>query len=222
MSVVLNFGNCSRFVWPFLYINWVSSHLMCIIQFWTTSTCSSAPKLVEKSHVCPRLNFRSHARNGNEIQTSGHHGSTENIEKLSFKILVNPKHAWKSWNLAWCHVMVLTCCGKKIGRIGTSFGICFLQTRASLKKSRGSERERVTFVCEMIYAAPLDFLYRGNIELYECRVKFWNYSRFIWTFLYINWVSGHLMCIIQIWTTSTCSSAPKLVEKSHVRPRVNF
>ena len=28
---------------------------------------------------------------------------------------------------------------------------------------------------------PPDFLHRGNIELYECRVKFWNYSGFIWT-----------------------------------------
>ena len=39
------------------------------------------------------------------------------------------------------------------GRIGTSFGVSFLQTEASLKKARASERERVTFVCEMIYAA---------------------------------------------------------------------
>ena len=81
----------------------------------------------------------------------------------------------KSWNLAWCHVMVVPCRGKKNGRIGTNFGISFLQTGASLKKARGSERERVTFVC-----------------------------------------------IIQIWNTSTCSSAPKLVQKSHVCPRVNF
>ena len=66
-------------------------------------------------------------------------------------------------------------CGKKFGQIGTSFGISFLQTGASLKKARGSERELVTFVC-----------------------------------------------IIQILNTSTCSSAPKLVEKSHVCPRVNF
>jgi hypothetical protein len=47
---------------------------------------------------------------------------------------------------------------KKIGRIGTSFGISFLQTGDSLNKPRGSERERVTFVCETIYAAsPLIF-----------------------------------------------------------------
>jgi hypothetical protein len=136
-----------------------------------------------KNHMCV-LGWisRALARNGNEIQTSGHRGSAENIDKLGFWILVNPKLAWKSWNLAWCHVMALTCCGNFFGRIGTSCGICFLQTGASLMKAHGSERERVTFVCETIYAAPLDFLYRGNIELYECCVKFWNYSVFIWSF----------------------------------------
>ena len=118
--------------------------------------------------------------------------------------------------------MVLPCCGKKIGRIGTDFGISFLQTEASLKKARGSERERVTFECKTIYVVPLEFIYKGNIELHECPVKFWNYSSFVWPYLHINWVFGHLMCIIQIWTTSTCSRAPKLVEKSHLCPRVNF
>ena len=82
-----------------------------------------------------------------------------------------------SW---YYHVVVKEC------RIGTSFGISFLQTGASLKKARGSKRECATFECEMIYAAPLEFLYKGNIELHECPVKFWNYSGFVWPFLYIN------------------------------------
>ena len=56
-----------------------------------------------------------------------------------------------------CHVMALPCCGKKIGRIETDFGISFLQTEASRKKAHGSEREHATFECEMIYAAPLSF-----------------------------------------------------------------
>ena len=34
---------------------------------------------------------RSHARNENEFQTSKRVGSTTNIEKLGFQILVNPK-----------------------------------------------------------------------------------------------------------------------------------
>ena len=34
-----------------------SRHFMCIIQICTTSTCSNALKLLEKSHVCPWVNF---------------------------------------------------------------------------------------------------------------------------------------------------------------------
>ena len=78
--------------------------------------------------------------------------------------------------------MAPTCCGNFFGRIGTSFGISFLQTEASLKKARGSERERVTFERETIYVVPLEFIYEGNIELHECLVKFWNYSGFVWHF----------------------------------------
>ena len=65
-----------------------------------------------KNHMCV-LGWisRSHARDGSEIQTSGHRGSTGKIEKLGFLILVIPKHDWKSWNLAWCHDMARTCCG---------------------------------------------------------------------------------------------------------------
>ena len=103
---------------------------MCIIQIWTTGTCSSAPKLVEK-HMCV-LGWisRSHVINGNEIQTSGRRGSSKKIEKLGFLIPVNQKHAWKSWNLAWCHDMAPTCCGKKIGRIWTNFWYKLLANRS--------------------------------------------------------------------------------------------
>ena len=140
-----------------------------------------------KNHMCV-LGWisRSHARNGNEIQTSGHCGSAGNIDKLGFLILVNPKLVWNSWNLACYHGAASTYRGTNFVPFGEGLGICFLQTGASLKKARGSEREHVTFVCEMIYAAPpLDFLYRGNIELYECPVKFCNYSGFVWPSLYI-------------------------------------
>ena len=71
--------------------------------------------------------------------------------EIGFLIPVIPKHAWKSWNLAWCHEMAPTCCGKLFDRIGTSFGVSFLQTEASHKKARGSKRERVTSVCETTY-----------------------------------------------------------------------
>ena len=62
--------------------------------------------------------------------------------------------------MSWYYHVVV----KKIGRIGTYFGISFLQTEASLKKARGSKRERGTFECEMIYAAPppLSFLTKAT------------------------------------------------------------
>ena len=77
-----------------------------------------------KNHMCVvGWISRSHARNGNEIQTSRCRGSAGMIEKLGFLIPVSPKHGWKSWNLAWCHDMAPTCCGNFFGRIGTSFGV---------------------------------------------------------------------------------------------------
>ena len=68
-----DFCDFSGFVWTFLCINWVFNAFMCIIQIWTTCTCSSAYKLVEKSNMCLGCMLRSHARNGNEFQTPGHH-----------------------------------------------------------------------------------------------------------------------------------------------------
>ena len=49
--------------------------------------------------------------------------------------------------------MAPTCCGKIFVRFGTSFGISFLQTGASLKKAHGSDSGCVTFVGETTYAA---------------------------------------------------------------------
>ena len=105
-----------------------------------------------KNHMCV-LGWisRSHARDGIAIQTSGRGGYARKIEKVGFLIPVIPKHAWKSWNLAWCHDMAPSCRGNIFGRIGTSFGVSFLQTGASLKKARGSEREGVTSLCETTY-----------------------------------------------------------------------
>ena len=57
------------------------------------------------------------------------------------------------------HVVV-----KKLVQFGTSFGANFLQTGASLKKDHGSERDLVTYVCEMTYdvSSHLDLFYKGN------------------------------------------------------------
>ena len=70
--------------------------------------------------------------------------------------------------MSWYYHVVV----KKIGLIGTNFGISFLQTEASLKKARCSERERATFECETIYVVPLEFIYKGNIQLHDALLNF--------------------------------------------------
>ena len=42
----------------FYAITGFSRHFMCIIKIWTTSTCSNALRLVEKSNMCPWVNFQ--------------------------------------------------------------------------------------------------------------------------------------------------------------------
>ena len=135
--------------------------------------------------------FRSHARDGSEIQTSGRRGSAGKIEKLGFLIHVNPKHAWKSWNLPWCHDRAPTCCGNFFGGIGTSFGISYLQTGASLKKLRGSDRETCP-PCgrndNHCLFSPCIFFYRQHGTT---GYLYWslNLFRVHLAFLYTNWVS---------------------------------
>jgi hypothetical protein len=84
--------------------------------------------------------------------------------------------------------MAHICHGKKFVQFGASFGTRLLQTGASSKKPRGSDRERVTLVGKMTIAASshLVFFSMGNIDRQEIRAKIWNYSGFVWPFLYIN------------------------------------
>ena len=144
-----------------------------------------------KNHMCVLgWMLRSHARKGNEFQTPRHCGSAANAEILGFEILVNPKLVWNSWNLACYHGVASTCRGKKIIPFGAGLGISFSQTRASHNKPDGFGRERATFGDETISVTSYLFqkIRSVNIEQQECCVKFWNFSGFIWTFLYINWV----------------------------------
>ena len=68
----VNFCDFSGYFWTFLCINWVFNAFMCIIQIWTTCTCSSAYKLVENQICVLGYMLRSHVINGNEFQTPGH------------------------------------------------------------------------------------------------------------------------------------------------------
>ena len=62
--------------------------------------------------------------------------------------------------------MAHICRGKKIVQFGASFDTSLLQTGASSKKPRGSDRERVTLVGEMTFTASSrhGFFSRGNID----------------------------------------------------------
>ena len=84
--------------------------------------------------------------------------------------------------------MAHICRGKKFVQFEASFGTSLLQTGAFHKKPRGSDRERVTLVGETIITASsrLVFFSTGNIDQHEIRAKIWNYSGFVWPFLYIN------------------------------------
>ena len=121
------------------------------------------------------------------------------------------------------HVMV-----NFLSRLGKVWGY------ASHNKPDGFGRERLTFGDKTISTTSYCFQKnsRVNIEQQECFVIFCDFSGFVWTFLCIKWVFNAFMCIIQIWTTCTCSSAYKLVEKqlcvlgcmlrSHARNEIEF
>ena len=164
--------------------------------------------------------LRSHARNGNECQTPCHRHSAANIEIPGFQILVNPKLVWNSWNLARYHGEAWHCRGKKFVPFGAGLGISFSQTRASHDKRDGFGRERATFGDETISVASYCFQKnsRVNIEQQECCVIFCDFRGLFGHFYTLTGFPRHFMRIIQIWTTCTCSSAYKLVEKSNMCP----
>ena len=134
--------------------------------------------------------LRSNARNGNECQTPCHRHSAANIEIPGFLITVNPKIVWNSWYLACYHGAASTCHGNFFVRFGAGLGISFSQTRASHNKRDGFGRVRATFGDEMISVASYCFqkISSANIKQQGCCVMFLNFSGFVWTFLYINWV----------------------------------
>ena len=162
---------------------------------------------------------------GMNFEQQGTVDCRQNIEMPGFQILVNPKLVWNSLKLACYHGGTSTCRGTNCVPFGAGLGICFSQTRASHNKHDGFGRERATFGEGTISVASYCFqkISSVNIEQQECCVQSWNFFRCSFGLFYtLTRFSRHFMCIIKIWTTSTCSNAPKLVEKSHVCPWVNF
>ena len=147
----------------------------------------------------------------------------QNIEMPGFQIIGNPKLVWNSWNLACYHGAASTCRGEFFVPFGAGLRICFSQTRASQNKPDGYGRERPTFGDETISIASYCFQIFFSCQHRTTGVlcEFFWFLGFVWTFLCINWVFNAFICIIQIWTTCTCSIAYKLVEKSNMCPWVH-
>ena len=143
---------------------------MCIIQIWTTSTGSSAPKLFEKLHVCSWVNFYVPCKRWEWNSNIWASWLGRKDWETWFFNSCNSKTRVKIMNLAWSHDMAPRYCGNFFGQIATSFGVILLQTGASLKKAPGSERERVTSVCETTYVHCLllpSFFYTGWLDQIE-------------------------------------------------------
>ena len=94
------------------------------------------------------------------------------------QIRVHWSRCWDIWdNLIPVFICIF------FGWNGTSLGISFLQNRRFSQQASWF-REGTCHLCVRndIRCLPPDFIYRGNIELYECPVKFWNYFGFVWPF----------------------------------------
>ena len=82
-SIVLNSGTIPDSFGLF-YINWIFRHLMCMIQIITTSTCSSAPKLVE-NHIASLGEFLSRMQEmGMKFKHLGVVARSERLRNLVF------------------------------------------------------------------------------------------------------------------------------------------
>ena len=90
---------------------------------------------------------------------------------------MKPRMDVMSW---YYHVVV-----KKLAENRNRFWYKLLANRSFSQEGSWFWEGSGTFECETIYVVPFEFIYKGNIELHECPVKIWNYSRFVWPFLYI-------------------------------------
>ena len=102
----VNFCDFSGFIWTFLCINRVFNAFMCIIQIWTTCTCSSAYKLVETQICVLGCMLRFHARNANEFQTPGHRWLPAKHWDAWFLNYSKPETHLKLWMLSWSGINI--------------------------------------------------------------------------------------------------------------------
>ena len=166
----------------------------------------------------------SHARNGNEFQTLGHrwllakHWDAWFLNSSKSKTILNYMKlgmlSWSGINMPWY----------KFCPIWGRFGYVLLINRSFSQQAWLFSVGYVPPLGTKLYPLPLiafKFFSHVNIEQQECCVNFCDFQGSFGHFYALTEFSMHFMCIIQIWTTCTCYSAYKLVEKSNLCPWVH-
>ena len=164
--------------------------------------------------------LRSHARNGNEFQTPGHRwlpakhwhawflNSSKSKTRLKFMKL--GMLSWSGISMPWY----------KFCLIWGRFGYILLTNRSFSQQAWWFSIGNVPPLGTKRYPLPLIAFIFFSCEHITTGVL----CEFLWFFgvrldiLCINWVFNAFMCIIQMWTTCTCSNAYKLVENSNMCP----
>ena len=158
--------------------------------------------------------LRSHARNGNEFQTPGHrwlpakHWDAWFLNSSESKTRLNMKFGMLSWsgiNMPWY----------KVCPIWGMFGYMLLTNRSFSQQAWWFSVGNINRCGrnDIHYVLLLSIFSRVNIEQEECCLIFLIFRGSFGHFYALTEFSTHFMCIIQISTTCTCSSAYKLVEK---------
>ena len=140
--------------------------------------------------------------------------SNSSKSKTRLKFMKLGMLSWSGINMSWY----------KFCPIWGRFGYMLLNNRSFWQQAWWFSVGNVPPLGTKWYPLPLiafKFFSHVNIEQQECCVNFCDFAGFIWTFLCTNWAFNAFMCIIQILTTCTCSSAYKLVEKLNLCPRVD-
>ena len=168
--------------------------------------------------------LRSHAINGNEFQTPGHRwfpakhwdawflNSSKSKTRLKFMKL--GMLSWSGINMLWY----------KFCPIWGSLGYMLLANRSFSQQAWWFSVGNVPPLRTKRYPLPLIALNFFLVSTSNNRSVVWIFVIFRGSFGHfyaLTEFSMHFMCIIQIWTTCTCSSAYKLVEKSNLCPWVH-
>ena len=161
--------------------------------------------------------LRCNAINGNEFQTTGHRWlpakhwdawflkSSKSKTRLKFMKL--GMLSWSGINMSWYNFCPIW------GR----FGYMLLTNQSFLQQAWWFSVGNVPPLGTKRYPLLLiafKFFSRVNIEQQECCVIFFIFRGLFRHFYTLTGFSRHFMCIIQIWTTCTCSSA--YIEKSNM------